>query len=458
MIFLRRLLVESPLKYWGALFILVNLVLDQRGGTNPASRFALLCAMSEEHSFKINSYVYWTIDWAQTPDGAFYSNKAPGPVLVAFPVFFAIDKVLTRNAPTREARDDIRQRASFRILKFLSLIFQALPFLLLVLWAGIWLKKEGASSAAIHMTGIALFFGNTASIFMNTYFGHGFSAVWVLALGISLLKRQWFWTGLCFGFALLSDYGSAVLLVPLIFFLWKESRRQSLFAFLKGGALPAVLWAFYHMICFGSPFTLPNQFQNPLFLDKASEALNLWGIFSLPDPRVVFELLLGERRGVLWTQSWALLVLGTLPFIYKKASKPLKDLTLFLIPGFLLLLMMNAAFGGWHGGKSPGPRYLSSVFPLMALALGLLYDSRGFWMKQLLKLSLFFSVLFFFLVFSIELTPPGVPLWPYYFYRLFQEPVITYKARMILLFVLFAIALAGLVSKKSRPIPAQQVK
>jgi hypothetical protein len=35
----------------------------------------------------------------------------------------------------------------------------------------------------------------------------------------------------------------------------------------------------------------------------------------------------------------------------------------FLFLGLCGLLYMNAGFGGWWGGASPGPRYLSVIFP-----------------------------------------------------------------------------------------------
>src|SRR6266513_2608200 len=210
-------LFASPYRGWVLIFLLSNAVIDLDYGTNPESRFATLCAMVEDHSFRIDHYKERTIDWACTPDGHYYSNKAPGPMLLAYPAFWLFDKIITSGKADRAARDAARiehRRVSLRVLSFL---FQTLPFAILASVGLSWLEAAGgAPKAAVHLSAVAMLFGNTASLFMNTYFGHAMAAACVLALCLALRKRWYVWSGLACGLALLSDYSSALLLPGLV--------------------------------------------------------------------------------------------------------------------------------------------------------------------------------------------------------------------------------------------------
>lgn len=78
---------------WAVAFLILNLVNTQDGGPNAVSRFLTLRAMSEEGTFRIDKRIGATSDWSMTPAGHYYSNKAPGPMLLGFPAFFVIDQV-----------------------------------------------------------------------------------------------------------------------------------------------------------------------------------------------------------------------------------------------------------------------------------------------------------------------------------------------------------------------------
>ncbi len=458
-----------PCSPWIAIFLAANLVIHPDYGTNPESRFAALCAMVEDHSFRIDHYKDLTIDWARTPDGHYYSNKAPGPMLLGFPVFWVMDKVWTagaagvepqarppqraqrtqsprrndlvaeRTASLQAARDGARIAHAGTSLAVLSLLFQALPFALLVALAAEWLEGVGASPGAIHLACAAMLFGNTASLFMNTYFGHGMAAVCVLALCLCLIKRWYVWAGLAYGWALLADYSSAVLLPGFLAAALTGAppggRLRALWKIGLGGLLPGVLWVWYHVACFGGPFTLPGKYQNPMFVDAAHD--RILGLFSLaPNPVVAARLLGGFDRGILWSQPWLLVVvilclvwgicltrrtqynrgLGGDPVFWPAAAG---QLLLFLLPGLLLLLWMNASFGKWEGGATPGPRYMCSVFPAFGLLGGLLFDKMFVWMRRLLVGGVVFAVVFWILAFSTQiLVPEGRTIWGYTFHWL----------------------------------------
>jgi hypothetical protein len=412
----------QPYARWIAIFLAGAALIHPDYGTNPESRFAALCALVEDHSFRIDHYRNLTIDWARTPDGHYYSNKAPGPVVLACPVFWLTDAFWTAGEADRPARDQARLAHRSLSLALLSLLFQALPFAILAALALGWLQACGASPTALHLACVAMLFGNTASLFMNTYFGHGMAAVCVLGLCLCLVKGWYLWGGLGYGLALLADYGSALLLPGfLAAALFREPwghRAETFWKIALGGLLPGAVWVAYHNSCFGGPFTLPGTYQNPIFVD--TDRNEFLGLFSLaPRPAVAAQLLVGFQRGMLWSQPW-LLILVVSCIGWRTIGPRLSDCTreaarrmlIFLLPGLFLLLWMNASFGEWQGGSTPGPRYLCSVFPAFGLLAGLLYDHLSLTARRLLIGGVVFSVAFWILAFSTQiLVPAGQTMW-----------------------------------------------
>ncbi len=440
---------RQGLVLWFAFSLIIQLSFPLPVGTNPASRWATLAAMAEEGSFRINSYVASTIDWAQTPDGSFYSNKAPGPMLLGYPVFKVLDWVQVGRIPDRSSRDRTRLLWQGFNLRVLSFLFQIVPFFLLAMFWVRRLEIWKCSRPAIARTMAALLMGNTAIVFLNSYFGHGLAAVCALAMLFAVTGGAWVWTGFFFGLGVLCDYGSALFLLPLL--IASRLKVAPLRALVLGGLVPGVLWIGYHTACFTSPFTIATRFQNPAFVDKADQAWNLWGVLSFPDPRIVFELLFGSARGLLATQPWALIVLavGAAALYRKRVLKP--QVLVFLIASVLLLLLMNASFGGWHGGNTPGPRYLSAAVAMLAIGVGLVWDGLHARNKALLTAAIVFSVFahLVFLSVYLDMPHPFEPLWTFY-YREFTG---THAATPIVRLT-FGLPIAGyLLFRAFRPRP-----
>jgi hypothetical protein len=82
---------------------------------------------------------------------------------------------------------------------------------------------------------------------------------------------------------------------------------------------------------------------------------------------------------------------------------------------FILLLLMNSSFNGWHGGRSTGPRYLIAAVPFLALAVTAALD-------RLPRLGLALGVLSGLFVMTATVVDPQLPegfdnptaeyLWP----------------------------------------------
>jgi hypothetical protein len=135
--------------------------------------------------------------------------------------------------------------------------------------------------------------------------------------------------------------------------------------YLAGGALPAALLAGYHQACFGSPFDLPQSHQLEVF--QTAVATPLLGIFAAPDWGVLPELLFRPYRGLFpFSPVLALGVYGLGRMLAQRSRRA--EAALFGVI-FLLFLLMNLSFNGWHGGSSFGPRYLIPALPFLALPL-----------------------------------------------------------------------------------------
>lgn len=428
-----------PTRHWFWIFFLVNLLFAQAGGSNAEVRFATLCAMAEDHSFQIDSYKHISVDWSRTPDGHYYSSKAPGPILLAFPLFWVLDSVITLGKPTRELRD--RARIQFRgmTMPILSFFLCALPFSILAAYWLSRLDRADASPLAVQVTATALLFGNTTSFFMNSLFNHALVATLLLVIVALFEQRKFLWVGFFFGWVVLSDYSGSLLLFPLLLcLLWIRARIKDLLSIGVGGIVPFCLFAWYHWVCFGGPFVLAYRYVNPEFLEPSNA---LWGVLSVPHPEIWLQFLFGFSRGLLWTQPWMLfVVLGGFVFL-KKSVPPSGLLFRFFYPGFWIVVLMFSCYGKWwHGGDSPGPRFISCVFPGLAVLFGFFFDQLNGHKRIGAVTSVAFAVLFFITVFGI-LAPPGDagPIWSWYFRKYFQDVRWVYWARLVILLVTFGV-------------------
>lgn len=409
-------LLSNPALPWGALFLLLALFVTQYGGTNAMSRVAAMRAITEGHTLSIDNYRAWTLDWALAPNGHYYSNKAPGPVLLGLPAF-AVTELVSLPLATSSGKIDWLGRApqpGYVPHLVVMLWLQLIPFFLLVLWCTAWLLRAGVPRSAAHFFALAAFFGNTAAIYMNSNFGHGVSAVLFLAAVLAWIERRFLIVGAFLSWALLSDYGVAFAL-PFFFLatLLRERDFRSLWSIALGATPGALVWVAYHYVCFGSPFRTANQFTNPEQISTlAHTGLHLWGEYSpFPSLEIVGKLLFGTSRGLLFTQPWMLAVFA-LPFV--KVRRFPKGFALLTAGSLAGLLWMNGGFGGWHGGWCQGPRYLSVVFPAMALAVALGWERYAAWARAALWAGLGLALVFRLMIFPFSNLAPDSNLWAWH--------------------------------------------
>ncbi len=433
-----RDVIRSPFLPIALAFLLLGLIVTQDGGQNAASRLLSMRAVVESGSFAIDPYLKSTDDWSLAPNGHYYSNKAPGSILLGLPVFYVLDEV---HRPFEKIPEDgIRPQPEYFQNTFLSLFVQGLPYAILCLFICAYLYRSWVPLDGVYLFFLSALFGNTAVVFMNSYFGHALSAVLQLGALFFLLKRNYSLFGLFCSLAMLSDYGFffQIPAVLVAFFLSRPGLKGALNATLF--AIPAAIaWSLYHGLIFGSPFVVASKFQNPVFLDQTNEVF--WGMFSLPHWPWVWELIFGQSRGLIVQQPWIFLVVpfSLIAILRDKRKSPHLIPWVYCVFGLVGLLFMNASFNGWHGGATAGPRYLAGILPCFALLGAISYSGWNKPMRVAVWSLVGVSILFRGLMYGGTILAPMESLWSYYIRELLSRG--TPALRSAIFIVLLAVSL-----------------
>lgn len=446
-------LKSHPTRCWFLLFFAIGLLFAQSGSSNGDIRAVTLFSMVEDKSFQLDPYYTLSIDWSRTPDGHYYSSKAPGPILLGYPLYWVLDHLITVGATTRAQRDARRVLLKGTTIPLVCFALTMIPLAIVAAYWILVLSQMQISLFALHLTAVLLLFGNTTCVFMNCFFSHGLTGAYALILAAVLYQRKFFWVGTLFGWLVLSDYSSVLFLLPL---LWcthsMQTRLKDYFYIGLGGFLPLLLFAWYHWVCFGGPFELSYKYVNPYFVEEGRP--KFWGLIAQPDPEIWFQFLLGSARGIVWTQPWLLIGLAIAPFHFATDRKTQSEkgrvgslLFRLNFPTLFLLILLFSAYGNlWHGGDSPGPRFISAAFPGLALLFGLNFDRFSVLLKRFSLAGVFVAVFFFITVFGALKAPDDAgPIWIFYYKRYFEVVPWTTWARFFILLFLF-----GFTLKKSQ--------
>lgn len=379
------------------------------GSWNQISRYDAIFSFVEEPapgrpnpdylSFRIDHYITHELGGVNTGDfskykGHFYSNKAPGQILLGTLIYFPLyyfDKWI--NGFTDDLWHDVKNCYIINLFTSVIPTSLAVVFLFLsMLILGVPPPKSAFWSLIYGLATPALSYSSMA-------WGHPLAAaffVFALYCYLKKGKKNIILCGLWSGLACLTDYLSA--LVPLLFgvlFLIESLRDKkgaketvkNLFYLFLGGLAPLILFALYHAWNFGSPFTPATVYNNPIFLEKEK----LGGTFGAFKPLILLQLLFSSYRGLFYLSP---ILLAAVPgFLYFRKKAPL--IAWGLLSAFLLLLIANASFNGWHGGTTLSPRYLIVLLPILPI-LGAFAPMEKLWQKLvwgLLALFSFFTAL-----------------------------------------------------------------
>jgi hypothetical protein len=137
---------------------------------------------------------------------------------------------------------------------------------------------------------------------------------------------------------------------------------------ITGGVITAIPLLAYNLATFGHPFT--TGYSGVVGFEGMKQ-----GLFGLTYPKldVLYEILLGKRRGIIWVAP--ILVLA--PFgIWSLLRDPARrDLGVLAAGGALVCFLYHAAYVYWDGGNATGPRHALPAIAYLAIGLAAYWGS-----------------------------------------------------------------------------------
>ncbi|WP_419809314.1 hypothetical protein [Sphingomonas sp.] len=344
------------------------------GNPNNATRLFAAISLVEDGDATIDEFAPLTIDKAQFGEH-YYLDKAPGMTLMALPAVAFGDWWSGRRSATisklpgaPDMEHFLRTRLRLAVATGPALLTAIAAALLFDLALGLTGSANGALVAAL---GFAL--GSPIWGWSTTIFGHAVvAALYVVALwGIwratGGLARPWLMAlaGAALGWAVVVEYQAVLAGTVLALFgairAWPGTARWRLICAAVAGGVAALLPLLaYNLIAYGTPFKLGYQGV------VGFEGMNR-GLFGLswPDPRVLLEVIVGTRRGLLWVAPVLLLA----PLGLRDLGARQQRLAWTVAAAALVVLLVNAGYVYWDGGNSTGPRHAVPAIGLLALGL-----------------------------------------------------------------------------------------
>lgn len=347
-------------------------------GWNENSRLGLVRAIVEQRTLAIDDY--WQRPGNETRDasehgGHVYSDKAIGTAVLGVPAYWAARPLLARY-------DDEPERLAHMARTLVSWVAVALPSAIacVALFVLAW-RASGAATPAV-LTTLAGALGTPQWPFATTLFGHATAGALLLValflgrelrIGASRPVAISAAIGAVLGLAAITEYPPALVAAMLgVYFLYAvatgpgiRSRTACVGAGAVAGLVPLGLLMAYNQACFGSPFTLSYaQIANPEFAEV--HATGMLGV-GLPDPQRLLYLTFHPARGV-FAQSPILLVglAGLVPMFRRRGWRIEAAVVL---AAFVALLLVNAGFPVWWGGRSFAARHMVPALLLACLPI-----------------------------------------------------------------------------------------
>ena len=353
----------------------------QAGGWNQNGRFALVRAMLEERTLRIDSYAECTGDRSLW-DGHYYCDKAPGAS------FLALAPVAAASRLARASGMQPTSAQGIALTSWVAGLATSALFTVIAALGVFWLTLHwGASRAAATFAATAYGVATPAWSYATVFVGHGVTSgclIAAFAAAVALPDNPRYRTslawavGLFCGLAVVSEFPAApAVLVIVILAIVSTSSADSTAArrvavhIAVAGALMAILLMAYHNAAFGSPFRLGYGNE-----DNAEGATMQQGLFGLAGPswHVLYEVLLGSYRGLLPLAPLVAVAPLGLVWFARAGGLWRPMLAAATIGGDYLLL--NVSYTYWEGGWFVGPRHLVPGLAFVAIGLAPLWD-RG---------------------------------------------------------------------------------
>ena len=328
--------------------------LDRGHNANTLSRAAMVAALVERHSLKIDAYHELTDDKALV-NGHYYSEKAPLPALVVVPFWWLADRLhLIQRGDHGLLTDDLLALGGF--------LCGSVPFALIITLTWLRLRSRATALPTAWMA-LLPFFGSFLFVYSGSFHGHLLAALFLLIAWRARVQDRAFWSGAFAAGAVLSEY--SLFVFPLFWVLqdMAQGRWRTLVRMALGGIPGIVILLVANFKVTGSPFTLPYT--------HVASHVDTTGFFgmSVPSLAALWGLLFSFYRGLFTHTPVAVLCLLVVLILRPRTGWRELLLHPLLLPSVVLLLMI-ASHSMWWGGWAFGPRHLTALAVLL-LAGGL---------------------------------------------------------------------------------------
>jgi len=354
----------------------------QAGGWNQNSRFALVRAVVEQGTTRIDDYHLATGDKSRV-DGHFYSDKAPGLSLTAIPLVAVAQPMLSLLGVESSSHRSV-VALSYLVTVFASGVPVVIAALLLY-WLALHL---GASSGGAAFGAVAFGLATPVWPYATLFFGHALalSCLFGAFTGAARLSRdealeheQWMAVGigLAAGWATITEFTAALPAAAIALFsvarVWGSGseRRVRVGVGIAIGAVSAAgVLAVYNTVTFGSAFSLGYSSLQGFPGMKQG----FMGI-TYPKSSVLFDILFSKFRG-LFPLAPVLIAAPIGVFLFRRRSEN-RVIVLVAAGIALYYMLLNASYHYWSGGWSYGPRHMAAAIPFLCVPLGLLWTRCG---------------------------------------------------------------------------------
>ncbi|HXB65562.1 MAG TPA: hypothetical protein VNV42_11880 [Solirubrobacteraceae bacterium] len=354
---------------------------------NQTSHYDLVQALYHEQTH-IDPYARNTGDKVYYR-GHWYSARAPGLALFVLPWYTVLNGVGAR----QWARESVAEPREDELIYLVGLWGNVLPGMLLLVL--VWYAAERLQPGFGTATAVTLGLGTLAITLSTLLFSHIFTAFLGFAAFVMLMRerdgppRAWLCgaAGLAIGYAISSEYPLAILGGVLGIYLLSHPRARGLWwprrdmqaaptrrdarAVMRALGRPA---AYVAGIVVGLvPLTLYNlaAFHSLTHVAYANVPQQHKGFFGITAPSLrVAATLLGDSRG-LFTLA-PVLVMGALGAVALHRRGARAEALVIGAVG-VLYLAYNSGYYLPFGGGSPGPRFLGTTLPFLALPLAIAF-------------------------------------------------------------------------------------
>jgi hypothetical protein len=224
-------------------FFVLNLFLsafflDASMSANPMSRALPVLTFLEQGTFRIDAYKDLTIDKSLI-SGHYYSDKAPFTSVIVLPFFILCRLVGLGSTPPGRFK-------TFPIIILGDILCGSVPFALAMTLSLHELLRRYKRSYVYRsvLVTVLSWYGSFLFVWSGLYFGHLLAGLFLLFSYIQLVDhKNSLVSGILLGFAILTDYPSAVAFpVWLLYLLRTEQRRVLPVGKLVLGLVPAGLF------------------------------------------------------------------------------------------------------------------------------------------------------------------------------------------------------------------------